>query len=327
MRELMYPEAIREALWEEMRRDQSVFLIGETTASDELSRETAGLEEEFGRDRLRYTPVAESAIIGTALGMAIAGWRPVAQIISIDFTLVCMDQIVNQVAHYRYGKGVAVKLPVVIRTQGGHRGRSRHGVHHEQSLEALFTHIPGLKVVMPSTPYDGKGLLKSCIRGNDPVLFIDHKLSFQDKGPVPEEEYLVPLGKADVKRPGTDVTVVAWSRTVSQALKAAEALEKRGISLEVIDPRTLIPLDEDAILNSVRKTGRLLVAHEACKTGGFGGEIAAIVAEKGFRSLKAPIKRVGSLDSPIPFSPVLMERILCDEHKIVAGATEIMAYI
>ena len=218
--------------------------------------------------------------------------------------------------------GGMVKVPLVIRTQGG--GGKSAGLHHSQSLEALYTHIPGLMVVMPSTPYDAKGLLKSSIREDNPVIFIEHKGLYGQSGVVPEEEYLVPLGKAEVKRQGRDITVVAFSNSLILALKAAETLEKDGISLEVVDPRTLRPLDEDTLLNSVEKTGRLMIVHEACKTGGFGAEIAAIVAEKAFDYLDAPIKRVAALDSPIPFNPKLEDYVLPNENDIIRGALELM---
>jgi pyruvate/2-oxoglutarate/acetoin dehydrogenase E1 component len=324
MREITFVEAIREALREEFRRDKTVFLMGETSQTYE--RQRLGLEEEFGEERVRYTPIAEAAIVGAAMGAALVGMRPVAEIISIDFTTCCMDQIVNQLAKYRYAGGLGdVKLPVVIRTQAGSEPPDhRHGPHIEQSLEAWFTHVPGLMVVMPCTPYDVKGMLKSCIRGNDPVLFIEHRELDMEKGPVPEEEYTVPIGKAEVKREGKDVTVVGWGLTVHQSLAAAGTLQKEGISVEVIDLRTLKPLDEETILKSVRKTGRLIVVHEACKTGGFGGEIIAIVAEKASQYLKAPLKRVASADVPVPFAATLLARAICNENDIVAAARDSM---
>jgi len=323
MPELTYREALREALREEMKRDESVFILGEDIAEyGSAYKVTQGLVEEFGHDRIRNTPLAESGIAGAALGAALVGMRPVAEIMYIDFSLLALDQIFNQIAKFRYMTGGVVKVPLVIRTQGG-GGRSA-GLHHSQSLEALYTHIPGLMVVMPATPYDAKGLLKSSIREDNPVIFIEHKGLYGQSGTVPEEEYLVPLGKAEVKRQGKDITVVAYSNSLILALKAAETLEKDGISLEVVDPRTLRPLDEDTILNSVEKTGRLMVVHEACKTGGFGAEIAAIVAEKAFDYLDAPIKRVAALDSPIPFNPKLEDYVLPNENDIIRGALELM---
>lgn len=323
MREITFVDAIREAIREEMARDQTVFIMGETSHTFERPR--VGLAETFGNERVRYTPIAEEAIVGAAMGAAITGMRPIAEVLSIDFTTCCMDQIVNQLAKYRYVSGRGdVRLPVVIRTQAGvEPPDDRHGAHIEQSLEAWFTHVPGLTVVMASNPYDVKGLLKACIRGNDPVVFIEHRELDMEKGLIPEEDYVVPLGQAEIKRSGSDITVVAWGRMVHMALEAAEALEKQGVSLEVIDLRTLKPLDEASILKSVKKTGRLIVAQEACKTGGFGAEIAAIVAEKSFPDLKAPIKRVASLDTPVPFARTLVERALCSSQDIVSAAKDL----
>ncbi len=323
MRELTYREALREAFREEMKRDESVFILGEDIAEySGAYKVTQGLVDEFGHDRVRNTPLAEAAIAGAALGAALVGMRPVAEIMYIDFSLIALDQIFNQIAKFRYMTAGGVKVPLVIRTQGG--GGVSAGLHHSQSLEALYTHIPGLMVVMPATPYDAKGLLKSSIREDNPVIFIEHKMLYRQSGVVPEEEYLVPLGKAEVKRQGNDVTVVAISRSVIRVLKAAETMEEEGISLEVIDPRTLKPLDEDTILDSVRKTGRLMIVHEACKTGGFGAEIAAIVAEKAFDYLDAPIKRVAALDSPVPFNPRLEDYVIPNENDIIAGALDLM---
>ena len=322
MRDLTYREAVREALGEELRRDKSVFLLGEDIAEySGAYKVTQGLLEEFGRERIRNTNLAESAIAGAALGAALVGTRPVAEIMYIDFSLLALDQIFNQIAKFRYMTGGMVKVPLVIRTQGG--GGKAAGLHHSQSLEALYTHIPGLIVVMPSTPYDAKGLLKSSIRDDNPVIFIEHKGLYNESGQVPEEEYLIPLGKAEVKRQGKDITAVAYSKSLLLTLKAAETLEKYGISLEVIDPRTLKPLDQDTILNSVEKTSRLMIVHEACKTGGFGAEIAAVVAEEGIDYLDAPIKRVTALDSPIPFNPKLEDYVLPNENDIIKGAFEL----
>lgn len=323
MRELTYREALREALREELRRDESVFLLGEDIAEyGSAYKVTQGLVDEFGHDRVRNTPLAESAIAGAALGAALVGMRPVAEIMYIDFSLLALDQIFNQIAKFRYMTGGGVKVPLVIRTQGG-GGRSA-GLHHSQSLEALYVHIPGLIVVMPSTPYDAKGLLKSSIRDDNPVIFIEHKGLYTQSGMVPEEEYLVPLGKAEVKRQGKDITAITYSNSLILTLKAAETLEKNSISLEVVDLRTLRPLDKDTILNSVKKTGRVMIIHEACKTGGFGAEIAAIVAEEAFDYLDAPIKRVAALDSPIPFNPKLEDYVLPGENDIIKGALELM---
>jgi pyruvate/2-oxoglutarate/acetoin dehydrogenase E1 component len=323
MRELTYREAVREALREEMKRDSSVFLLGEEIAEyGGAYKVTLGLVDEFGHERVRNTPLAEAAIAGAALGAALVGMRPVAEIMYIDFTPLALEQICNQIAKIRYMTAGMVKVPLVIRTQCG--GGVSAGPHHSQSLEAIFAHIPGLMVVMPSSPVDAKGLLKSSIREDNPVIFIEHKGLYGLKGAVPEEEYLVPLGKAEVKRQGSDITVVTYSRSVIHALKAAQELSEVGIDLEVVDLRTLRPLDEDSILSSVKKTGRVLIVHEACKTGGFGGEIAAIIGEKCFEYLNAPIKRVAALDSPVPFSPKLENYVLPNEDDIKTATLELM---
>ncbi len=323
MRELTYREALKEAQREEMRRDSSVFLLGEEIAEyGGAYKVTQGLVDEFGHDRIRNTPLAEAAIVGTALGAALVGMRPIAEIVYIDFTFIAADQIINQIAKLRYMTGGMVKVPLVIRTQGG--GGVAAGPHHSQSLEAIYTHIPGLLVVMPSNAYDAKGLLKSSIREDNPVIFIEHKKLYGEACDVPEEEYLVPLGKADVKREGKDITVISYSQCVNRSLNAAEELARDGIELEVVDLRTLKPLDEDTILNSVKKTGKVMIVHEACKTGGFGAEIAATVAEKAFDYLDAPIKRVAALDSPIPFNPKLEAYVLPNENDIMAAAQELM---
>ncbi len=323
MRELTYREAIREALREEMTRDASVFLIGEEIAEyGGAYKVTLGLVDEFGHDRVRNTPLAEAGIMGTALGAALVGMRPVAEIMYIDFSFIGADQIVNQIAKFRYMTGGMVKVPLVFRTQCG--GGVSAGPHHSQCLEAIYTHIPGLIVVMPATPYDAKGLLKSSIREDNPIVFIEHKGLYGLSGEVPEEDYLIPLGKAEVKRQGNDITIITYSRSVNHALKVAEDLEKDGIDLEIIDLRTIKPLDEDLVLSSVRKTGRAIVVQEACKTGGYGGEIAATIAEKAFDSLDAPIKRVAGLDSPIPFSPKLENYIIPNEEDIKTAVLELM---
>ncbi len=323
MRELTYREAVREALREEMTRDASVFLIGEEIAEyGGAYKVTLGLVDEFGHDRVRNTPLAEAGIMGTALGAALVGMRPVAEIMYIDFSFIGADQIVNQIAKFRYMTGGMVKVPLVFRTQCG--GGVSAGPHHSQCLEAIYTHIPGLIVVMPATPYDAKGLLKSSIREDNPVVFIEHKGLYGLSGEVPEEDYLIPLGKAEVKRQGNDITIITYSRSVNHALKVAEDLEKDGIDLEIIDLRTIKPLDEDLVLSSVRKTGRAIVVQEACKTGGYGGEIAATIAEKAFDSLDAPIKRVAGLDSPIPFSPKLENYIIPNEEDIKTAVLELM---
>jgi len=323
MREITMREALREALREEMERDSAVFMLGEEIAEYGGSyKVTQGLVDEFGHDRVRNTPLAEAAIAGAALGAALVGMRPVAEIMFIDFSFIAADQIVNQMAKLRYMTGGMLKVPVVIRTQSG--GGVSAGPHHSQCLEAVYTHIPGLKVVMPSTPYDAKGLLKSSIRDDNPVIFIETKRLYGQKGMVPEEEYLVPLGKAEVRREGNEITIIAIARMINRALQVAEVLEEEGISAEVIDPRTLIPLDEDTVINSIKKTSRALIVHEACKTGGFGAEVAARIADKAFDYLDAPIKRVGTLDCPIPFNPRLEDYVIPDERDIWTAALEVM---
>jgi pyruvate/2-oxoglutarate/acetoin dehydrogenase E1 component len=323
MREITYREALREGLREEMQRDESVFLLGEDIAEFGGSyKVTQGLFEEFGPDRVRNTPISEAAIAGASLGAALLGMRPVAEYMYIDFSTLAIDQIVNQIAKVRYMFGGKAKAALVIRTQGG-AGRSS-GPHHAQSLEAWFCHIPGLKVVMPSTPYDVKGLIKASIRDDDPIIFIEHKLLYNEKGSVPDEEYLIPIGRADIKREGKDVTIVATSLMVTKTLNAAERLAQDGIEAEVLDPMTLVPLDEESILQSVRKTGRLVIVHEACRRAGYGAEIAALVAEKALYDLDAPIKRVAALNTPIPFAPKLEDFVIPDEQAIINGVRELL---
>ncbi|MGQ9456750.1 MAG: alpha-ketoacid dehydrogenase subunit beta [Anaerolineae bacterium] len=313
---ITYRDALREALREEMRRDETVFLMGEDIADPFGSayKVTLGLSPEFGLERVRQTPISELGFVGAGVGAALTGLRPVVELMYIDFSTLAMDQIVNQAAKIRYMSGGQAKVPLVIRTQGG-MGRSS-AAHHAQSLEAWFVHVPGLLVAMPSTPYDAKGLLKTAIRLDDPVIFIEHKLLYNTEGPVPEEEYTIPFGVADIKREGTDCTVVATSRTVLMALKAAEILEKEGISVEVVDPRTLFPLDTETIIRSVQKTSRLVVAHEAPERCGFGAEVVAQIAEKAFDYLDAPIQRVCGPSVPAPFARHLENSIIVDEQKI-----------
>lgn len=299
MKRIMYREAISFAIAEEMRRDEKVFVMGEDVAViGGVYKATRGLLEEFGPRRVRNTPLSEVAIAGAATGAAMAGARPVAEIMHVDFTGCCMETILNQMSKMCYKTNGKVHVPLVLRTQGG-RGHS-NGCTQSQSLESLFTHIPGLKVVMPATPYDAKGLLKSAIRDNNPVIFIEHKGLYQTRGEIPEEEFLVPLGKADVKRAGTDVTIIAYSKTVLTALEAAKELEKEGIDAEVLDLRTLVPLDFESIKQSVCKTGRVIITHEACERTGYGAEIAAEIQEQLFDELDAPVLRVCGANIPIP---------------------------
>ena len=324
MKEITYRDALREALREEMQRDKTVFLLGEDIGRfwGGAFKVTNGLAEEFGDERVRDTPISESTIIGTAVGAAITGMRPVAEIMFGDLTALAMDQITNQAAKIRYMFGGQAKAPLVIRTPFG--AGVNIASHHSQSLEAWFMHVPGLWVAVPSTPYDAKGLLKTAIRGDNPVFFCEHKLLYPLKGMVPEEEYTVPFGKADVKREGKDVTIFATMFMVHKALTAAEQLSKAGISAEVVDPRTLLPLDKAAVLASVKKTGRIVIVSEDCKTAGVSAEIAAVVAEEAIDYLDAPIKRVAEPDTPIPFSPPLENFVIPDENRIIKAVKEIV---
>lgn len=323
MKEITVAEAVREALREEMKRDDTVYILGEDVGQfGGCFGVTAGLFDEFGETRVLDTPISETAIVGSSVGAAATGVRPVPEIMFMDFITVCMDQLVNQAAKMRYMFGGKAKIPLTLRTPVG--AGIAAAAQHSQSLEAWFVHVPGLKVVMPSTPADHKGLLKSSIRDDNPVIFVENKMLYGVSGEVPEDaDYLVPLGKGDIKREGQDVTVVATSRMVYEALSAAEELAKDGISVEVVDPRTLLPMDTDLILGSVEKTGRLVVVHEAVKTGGVGGEIAALVAEDGFDFLDAPIKRLGAKDVPIPFNPAQEQFVIPNAAEIVAAVKSI----
>lgn len=322
MREIEYREALREALIEEMDRDDKVFLIGEDIGVyGGAFRVTKGLLDRYGPERVISTPISEAAIIGAGIGAALTGYRPVAEIMFIDFITLAMDQVVNQAAKIRYMTGDSLNVPLVIRTQGG-AGRGI-AAQHSQSLEAWFYHIPGLKVVMPSTPYDAKGLLKTAIRDDHPVVFIEHKMVYLNKGPVPEEEYLIPFGKADIKKEGSDVTIFATSNMVLKSLEAAEELEKEDISCEVIDPRTLVPLDEETLINSVKKTNHLVIVYEACERGGMGSDVCAIVVEKAFDYLDAPVKRVAGLNTPIPYNSTLEQACIPHKENIIKAVKEL----
>jgi len=325
MREVTIRDALREALREEMRRDKSVFLLGEDIGRywGGAFGVTKGLAEEFGDERVRDTPISENAIIGVGVGAAITGMRPVAEIMFGDLTALAVDQICNQAAKIRYMFGGQVGVPLVIRTPFG--AGVNIASHHSQSLEAWFMHTPGLFVAAPSTPYDAKGLLKTAIRGSNPVLFVEHKLLYPVKGLVPDEEYAVPFGVGEVKREGNDVTVVATLYMVHKALNAAEQLYKEGISAEVVDPRTLSPLDTKSIVESVKKTGRLVVVTEDCKTAGVSAEIAAVVAEEALDYLDAPIKRVAEPDTPIPFSPSMEKFVIPSETSIVQAVKKVVS--
>ena len=322
MKKIMYREAISAALAEEMRRDEKVFVMGEDVAIiGGVYKATRGLLEEFGPARVRNTPLSELAILGSATGAAMCGARPVAEIMHVDFIGCGFDIVLNQMSKMCYKTNGKVTVPLVLRTQCG-RGRS-NGCTQSQSLEALFTHIPGLKVVMPSTPYDAKGLLKSAVRDNNPVVFIEHKGLYQTKGEVPEEEYLIPIGKADAKRFGSDVTLISYSRSVLTCLDAAEELAKKGIDAEVLDLRTLVPLDFDAIRESVEKTGRVVIVHEACERGGYGAEIAAEIADRLFDALDAPVVRVCGANIPVPNATVPEVESAPTVEKIVAAASNL----
>jgi len=324
LRKITYREALREALREEMRRDQSVFLLGEDIGRfwGGAFKVTDGLAQEFGDERVRDTPISESAIVGTAVGAAITGMRPVAEIMFGDLTALAMDQIANQAAKIRYMFGGQASCPLVVRTPFG--AGVNIASHHSQSLEAWFMHVPGLQVAIPSTPYDAKGLLKTAIRGNNPVFFCEHKLLYPIEGEVPEEEYLIPFGKADIKKQGSDVTIVATSYMVHKALNAAATLEKQGIEAEIVDPRTLTPLDKASIIASVKRTGRLVIVSEDCKTAGVSAEITAVVAEQAIDYLDAPIKRVTATDTPIPFSPPLEQYVIPNEQSIIKAVKEVV---
>jgi pyruvate/2-oxoglutarate/acetoin dehydrogenase E1 component len=321
MREIQYREALNEALHEEMARDQRVFVLGEDVGRyGGVLQITRGLFAKYGEKRVRDTPISEAGIMGVAVGAAMTGMRPVAEIMYIDFSALAMDQIANQAAKAHYMFGGKTRVPLVMRTQGG--GGRGNAAQHSQSLEMWYVHVPGLIVVQPSTPYDAKGLLKSAIRDDNPVIFIEHKLLYNTTGPVPEEEYLIPIGSADIKREGKDVTIVATSRMVLFALAAAETLAQRGIDAEVIDPRTLKPLDLDTIVASVQKTGRLVVVNEGARTGGFTSEVAARVQRAAFDWLDAPIMQVASEDVPLPYSGVLELEAIPSEQDIVDAALE-----
>ena len=329
MKELTYVEAINEAITEEMARDESVIILGEDISvgygGGGMFGATKGLLERFGADRVIDTPLSEVAITGAALGAALVGLRPIAEIMFGDFLAIIMDQLVNNVAKMRWTLNGEVDIPVVYRTSYG--AGVGAGFHHSQSFEAWVAHVPGLKVAMPSDPADAKGLLKASIRGNDPVIFMEHKFLYKRlKGPVPEGDVVIPLGKGEIKRPGKDVTIIATGWMVRRALEAAELLEQKGISVEVVDPRTILPLDEELILSSVRKTGRAVIVHEAPTFGGFGGEIAALLADKAIDSLDGPVKRVGGLFTPVPNWIKMEEYYLPGVEKIIQAVREVIRF-
>lgn len=337
MANMTIAEALRQAIREEMRRDSRVFCIGEDIGIPGgwggAFTVTLGLSDEFGHARILDTPISETGLVGAAIGAAMAGLRPIADVQYGDFLFCAMDQIANQAAKMTYMSGGTIKVPLVLRAPVGATGR---GAQHAQSLEAFFTHIPGWKVVAPSTAYDAKGLLKSAVRDDNPVLIFEHKLLYGSKGPrsergalspigeVPEEEYLVPIGKGVIRREGKDVTIVGKLLTLYRALEAAEMLAAEGIQAEVIDPRTLVPLDEELILESVRKTGRLVIVEEDNYTGGWGADVAARVAEKVFFWLDAPIQRVSAPDTPPPFSPPMEQFYVPSAERVVQAVRSIL---
>ena len=323
MATITYCQAINQAYREERRRDSSVYLIGEDVGRwGNLFGASRGLLEEFGPDQVKDAPISEAAIAGCAVGSAVMGLRPIVEIMYIDFITIAMDQMINHAARYHQLSCGQVTIPVVFRTQGG--VGMRNSSQHSQSLENWFVNVPGLITVMPSTPYDVKGLLKSSVRNDNPVVFIEHKSLYFTKGEVPEEEYLLPLGVADIKRPGTDVTIIATSWMVLHALKAAEDLAAEGISCEVVDPRTLWPLDVATIAGSVSKTGRCVVVTEAPAEGGWSGEACAVIMEHCFADLKAPVKRVCGMRTGIPYPADLERAVVPDDSWITAGVREAM---
>ena len=337
MAKMTIVEAIREAIREEMRRDERVFCIGEDIDIDGgfggAFTVTLGLSQEFGKERVIDTPISEIALCGMAVGAAAAGMRPIADVQYGDFLFCMMDQIANEAPKLRYMSGGQVCVPMVMRAPVG---ATQRGAQHAQSLEAFFTHVPGLKVVAPSTAYDAKGLLKSAVRDDNPVLFFEHKILYGSKGPravegalspvseVPDEEYLVPIGKGIVRREGQHVTLVSIHRMLYESLSAADRLAEQGVETEVIDPRTLAPLDKELIFESVRKTGRLVIVEEGNFTNGWGAEVAALAADEIFEWLDAPIKRVAAPDVPPPFAPVLEKEYLPSQEKIMLAVRSVL---
>jgi pyruvate dehydrogenase E1 component beta subunit len=322
-RQISFRDAISEAIREEMARDERVFLMGEDVGVlGGAFASTKGIYQQFGEERVKDTPISETAIVGFALGAAMAGMRPIAEIMRVDWMTICMDEIVNQTAKMHYMTGGRPEVAMVIRASS--EGGIGLGAQHSQSFETWFVHVPGLKVVIPSTPYDAKGLLKAAIRDPDPVIFLESGILYGVSGPVPADDYIVPLGKADVKREGKDVTVVAWGTLLPKTLNAAQTLAGEGIEAEVIDPRSLRPLDIDTIIASVKKTGKLVVAHEAMKTCGVGAEIAALVQEKAFDHLDAPIQRVATPDVIIPVNRTLERFVLPQEDNVIAAVKSIV---
>ncbi len=325
MREITYSQALNEALRDCMQEDERVVLLGEDIGCyGGIFQVTKSLQDEFGSDRVVDTPISEAGFVGAGVGAALTGMRPVVEIMFIDFTTVCMDMIVNQMAKMHYMFGGKGRVPMVLRTNlGAGRGAA---AQHSQSFHSIFMHIPGLYVAVPSTPYDAKGLLIESIHNDNPVVFIEHKRLYNTVGPVPEESYRIPLGKADIKREGKDITIVATHAMIPEALAAAEHIAAKGVEIEVVDPRTLTPLDTGTILNSVKKTGRLLVVDEDNKIGGVAAEISAVVAEEAIYYLKAPIIRNCSPDTPVPFSPPLEKAYMFGKERILESINRLMAF-
>jgi len=321
---ITYKEAVREAMCEEMRRDENVFFMGEDIgAYCGAFGVSKGMLEEFGPERIRETPISETAYMGCGVGAAITGMRPIVELMFSDFMAVCYDQIMNQAAKMHFMFAGKVNVPMVIRTAAG--GGTGAAAQHSQSLENMYCHVPGLKVVVPSTPYDAKGLLKQSIRDNNTVVFLESKRLYNTKGEVPEEEYTIPLGKADIKKEGSDVSLISYGRTIQMCLEVANKMEAEGVHAEVLDLRTLSPLDTEAVIATAKKTHRVIVVHEAVQFGGFGGEIVSTIADSdAFYYLDAPIKRVGGLFCPVPFNPVLEAESFPTPAKIEAAIREIL---
>ena len=325
MREITYAQALNETMRENMARDEDIILMGEDIGKyGGIFQVTAGLLDEFGPERVIDTPISEAGFVGAGVGAALAGLRPIVELMFIDFTPVAMDQIVNQMAKMHYMFGGRGRVPMVLRVNiGAGRGAA---AQHSQSLHAWFMHVPGIIVATPSSAHDAKGLLNTAIASDNPVMFVEHKKLYAEKGPVPEESYSIPFGKGEIKREGKDLTIVAVSGMVGHSLAAAGELAARGIEAEVVDPRTLTPLDTGIILESVAKTGRLMVADEGHKTCGVGAEIAALAAEEAIQYLEAPILRVASPDTPVPYSPVLEEQFVPGARQVVEAADKLMQY-
>lgn len=321
---ITYAEAIKQAMCEEMRRDENVIFMGEDIGTYcGAFGVSKGMLQEFGNQRVLDTPISEAAYVGAGVGAALTGMRPIVELMFSDFVSVCYDQILNQAAKMHFMFAGKVTVPMVIRTAAG--GGTGAAAQHSQSLEQLYCHVPGLKVVAPSTPYDAKGLLKTAIRDNNCVIFLEQKKLYRTKGEVPEEEYSIPFGVADIKREGNDLSFITYGRCVQMCLEAADRLAEKGIQAEVLDLRSLSPLDKDAVVKTAKKTGHVVIVHEAVEFGGFGGEIVSTIADSSaFYYLDAPIKRVGSLFCPIPFNPVLESSVLPNTDRIEAAAYEVL---